>query len=134
MKLPNVKPNNPQLAWSRYSETPSPSCKLKSASLNVNAKTFRKKNTITSERKSSPFSEDMDSHALMLKEIKHLETRLEKQISKTNVLEKELEELKQENLSLKTKLKACIHYFLLNFYFLPNDSPSKTMKSVFYFI
>ena len=41
----------------------------------------------------------------MLKEIKQLETRLENQISKTNVLEKELEELKQENLSLKTELK-----------------------------
>ena len=31
----------------------------------------------------------------MLKEIKQLETRLEKQISDTNMLEKELEELKQ---------------------------------------
>ena len=41
----------------------------------------------------------------MLKEIKQLEARLEKQISKTSVLEKELEELKQENLSLKTELK-----------------------------
>ena len=41
----------------------------------------------------------------MLKEIKQLETMLENQISKTNVLEKELEELKQENLSLKTELK-----------------------------
>ena len=25
-------------------------------------------------------------------------------------------------------VKACIHYFLSNFYFSPNDSPSKTMK------
>ena len=47
----------------------------------------------------------MDSNALMLKEIKQLETRLEKQISNTNVLEKELEKLKQENLSLTTELK-----------------------------
>ena len=31
----------------------------------------------------------------MLKEIKQLDTRLEKQISDTNMLEKELEELKQ---------------------------------------
>ena len=63
------------------------------------------KKPITSEKKSSPFSEGMDSHALMLKEIKQLEARLGKQISKTSVLEKELEELKQENLSLKTELK-----------------------------
>ena len=34
-----------------------------------------------------------------------LETKLEKQISKTNMLEKELEELKQKNLSLKTEFK-----------------------------
>ena len=32
------------------------------------------------------------------------------------------------------KLKACARYFLSNFYFSPNDSPSKTMKNVFYFI
>ena len=31
-------------------------------------------------------------------------------------------------------LKACVSYFLSNFYFLPNNSPSKTMKNVFYFI
>ena len=30
-------------------------------------------------------------------------------------------------------LKACVHYFLSNFYFWPNDSPSKTMKNVFLF-
>ena len=30
--------------------------------------------------------------------------------------------------------KACVRYFLSNFYFSPNDSPSKTMKNVFYFI
>ena len=40
-----------------------------------------------------------------MKEIKHLETRLENQISKTNLLEEELDKLKQENLSLKTELK-----------------------------
>ena len=34
----------------------------------------------------------------------------------------------------KTILKACVHYFLSNFYFSPNDSPSKTMKNIFYFI
>ena len=27
--------------------------------------------------------------------------------------------------------KACVHYFLWNFYFLPDDSPSKTMKMFF---
>ena len=32
------------------------------------------------------------------------------------------------------QLKACVHYFLPNFYFSPNDSPLKTMKNVFYFI
>ena len=90
---------------SRYTETSSRSRKLKSAPLNVNAKTFSKKNTITSERKPSPFSEDLDSHAFMLKEIKQLESRLEKQILKTNVSEKELKELKQETLSQKTELK-----------------------------
>ena len=30
--------------------------------------------------------------------------------------------------------KACVCYFLSNFNFPPNDSPSKTMKNVFYFI
>ena len=30
--------------------------------------------------------------------------------------------------------KACVHYFLSNFYFSPNDSLSKTMKNAFYFI
>ena len=40
-----------------------------------------------------------------MKEIKHLENRLENQISKTNLLEEELDKLKQENLSLKTELK-----------------------------
>ena len=30
--------------------------------------------------------------------------------------------------------KARVPYFLPNFYYQPNDSPSKTMKNVFYFI
>ena len=30
--------------------------------------------------------------------------------------------------------KACVRYFLSNFYFSPNDSPSKTIKNAFYFI
>ena len=34
----------------------------------------------------------------------------------------------------KVNLKACVRYFLSNFYFSPNDSPLKTMKNVFYFI
>ena len=33
-----------------------------------------------------------------------------------------------------TYLKACVCYFLSNFYFSPNDSPLKTMKSAFYFM
>ena len=28
----------------------------------------------------------------------------------------------------------CVHYFLSNVYFSPSDSPSKTMKNIFYFI
>ena len=31
-------------------------------------------------------------------------------------------------------LKACVCYFLSNFYFSLNDSPSKTMKNDFYFM
>ena len=30
--------------------------------------------------------------------------------------------------------KACVHYVLTNFSFSVNDSPSKSMKDVFYFI
>ena len=33
-----------------------------------------------------------------------------------------------------TLFKACVRYFLWNFYFLPNDSPLKTTKNVFYFV
>ena len=28
-------------------------------------------------------------------------------------------------------VKACVRFFLTNFYFSPNDSPSKTMKDFF---
>ena len=38
-----------------------------------------------------------------------------------------------ENLQL-CSIKACVPYFLSNVYFSPNDSTSKTMKNVFYFI
>ena len=31
-------------------------------------------------------------------------------------------------------IKACVRYFKTNFYLSLNDSPSKTMKDVFYFI
>ena len=31
----------------------------------------------------------------------------------------------------KNKPVACVHYFLSNFYFSANDSPSKTMKNAF---
>ena len=30
--------------------------------------------------------------------------------------------------------KACVCHFLPNLYFSPNDTPSKAMKNVFYFI
>ena len=32
------------------------------------------------------------------------------------------------------RIKACVCHFLSNFYFSPNDSLSKNMKNVFYFI
>ena len=35
--------------------------------------------------------------------------------------------------TLWTILKACVCYFWSNFYFQPNDSPSKTMKKCFLF-
>ena len=38
------------------------------------------------------------------------------------------------NMTLTAKLNACVCYFLTNFYLSPNNSPSKTMKDVFYFI
>ena len=37
-------------------------------------------------------------------------------------------------LDLTGKLKTCVRYFLSNFYFLPNDSALKAMKSAFYLI
>ena len=39
-----------------------------------------------------------------------------------------------EHFELRSYVKACVRYFLSNFYFSPNDSPSKTMKNVLYFI
>ena len=35
---------------------------------------------------------------------------------------------------IKILIKACIHYFHQIFIFSPNDSPSKAVKNVFYFI
>ena len=32
------------------------------------------------------------------------------------------------------EIKACVRYLLTNFCFAPNESPSKAMKDVFYFI
>ena len=32
------------------------------------------------------------------------------------------------------EIKACVRYFLTHFCFAPNESPSKAMKDVFYFI
>ena len=37
-------------------------------------------------------------------------------------------------ISMWVWLKACVHYFISNFYFSPNNDPSKAMKNVFYFI
>ena len=39
-----------------------------------------------------------------------------------------------KNASTLLKFKASVSYFLTNFYFSPNDSPSKTTKDVFYLI
>ena len=35
--------------------------------------------------------------------------------------------------STELPIKACARYFSSNFYFSPNDSPSKTMENVFLF-
>ena len=43
-------------------------------------------------------------------------------------------DLTNQIISILVKFKACVHYFLSNLYFSLNDSPSKTMKNVFYFI
>ena len=111
---------------SRYNQTPSSSQKKstrkssKSTPLHANAKSFTGKNSSTAGNKSS-FSESatkqsIDGHTLMLEEIKRLETRLENQISKTNVLEKELEGLKKENAFLKTELQSQLNNikFIIN--------------------
>ena len=37
-------------------------------------------------------------------------------------------------LALLKGIKACVRYFLSNFYFSPNKSPSKTMTNAFCFI
>ena len=87
---------------SRYNQTPSLSPKTiqksagksskssKSTPLNVNSKIFSSKSICTSGNKSAK-----EVQTLLLEEIKQLESRLEKQISKTNVLQKELEGLKK---------------------------------------
>ena len=38
----------------------------------------------------------------------------------------------QKPKTLVELFKACVHYFLSNFYFSPNHSPSKTMKNVLF--
>ena len=55
--------------------------------VNVNAKIFSSISICTSGNKSAK-----EVQTLLLEEIKQLESRLEKQTSKTNVLEKELED------------------------------------------
>ena len=62
---------------------------------------LQQKNIYTSEKKSSP-SEEIDSYALIVEEMRKLETRLEDHISKSNVLEIELEKLKQDILENRT--------------------------------
>ena len=98
---------------SRYNQTPSLSPKTiqksarksskssKSTPLNVNAKIFSSKSICTSGNKSAK-----ELQTLLLEERKQLESRLEKQISKTNVLEKELEGLKKKNSFLKTEFQS----------------------------
>ena len=86
---------------SRYNQTPSSSPKTiqkfagklsksskssKSTPLNVNAKIFSSKSICTPGNKSAK-----KVQTLLLEEIKQLESRLEKPITKTNVLERELE-------------------------------------------
>ena len=62
---------------------------------------LQQKNIYTSEKKSSP-SEEIDSYALIVEEMRQLETRLEDHISKSNVLEIELEKIKQDILENRT--------------------------------
>ena len=65
----------------------------------------------------------------MFKEIKQLGTKLEKQISKTNVLGKEPEELKQENLFLKTELKLQLDNIKLTISSSNNNKDTNILKS-----
>ena len=58
---------------------------------------------------------------------------LSRYILENNYFEKN-RELSMKNPIEKSIFKACVCYFLSNFYFSPNDSPSKTMKNAFYFI
>ena len=44
----------------------------------------------------------------------------------------DMKALRNIDFALVSIVKACVCYFLSNFYFFPNDSPSKTMKNVFY--
>ena len=59
-----------------------------------------------------------------MEEIKRLETRLENRISKTNVLEKELEGLKKENAFLKTELQSQLN----NIKFIINKNNDKDIN------
>ena len=40
----------------------------------------------------------------------------------------------QKSKTLVELFKACVRYFLSNFYFSPNHSPSKTMKNVLFYL
>ena len=73
----------------------------------------------------------MDSHALTVKEIKKFQIRLEKKISKTNMLEKELEELKQENVPLKTELRLQINNIKLTINSSNNNKDTNILNTIF---
>ena len=92
--------------------------------INCLCEDLQQKNTITSEKKSYAFSD-----TLMLKEIKYLETRLENQISKSNVLENELEELKQHNLFLKAELKLQLDSIKMTLNSSNNNKDIKVLNS-----
>ena len=62
------------------------------------------------------------------KSVKFKDKILQDLVEKSNGIFKGL---KQKGKITEKRLKACVRYFLSNFYFSPNDSPSKTMKDFF---
>ena len=55
-------------------------------------------------------------------------------VTYNNFLDKFMKVVNEIAAGEEIRIKACVCYFLSNFYFSPNDSPSKNMKNVFYFI